>query len=235
LETIVNPEELSQTHQTERKNLHVHYSAEDYDQYTERFVEVYDDAMIERLLKERRMREAGGVLLDVGTGTARLLIKIAAVAELKDVRLIGVDYFQDMVAEAERAVAENNLQDRIEVLQGDAHDLPYPEDFADYIISRSTIHHWANPVQAFKEIHRVLKPGGIAIIHDVRRDPAPDVLEHFNELRRQAGIEPCRLDEKYTAAEVEDFLAQAGLQTFGDIKAPHKGPGALGFEVNITK
>lgn len=231
----MSSEKSDEARQAERKNLHVHYSAADYDQYTERFVEVYDDAMIKRLVKEQRSRRAGGVLLDVGTGTAQLLIKLAAVSELKDVRLIGVDYFQDMVDEAERAVALNNLQHRIEVLHGDAHDLPYPDDFADYVISRSTIHHWANPAQALREIHRVLKPGGIAIIHDVRRDPAPDVLEQFNELRRQAGVEPCRLEEKYTAAEVEAFLERAGLQSFFSINAPRSGPGALGFEVNITK
>ncbi len=231
----MNSDEMQESPHAERKNLHVHYSAQDYDQYTERFVEVYDDAMIKRLIDERQRRAAGGVLLDVGTGTAQLLIKIAAVSELKDVRLIGVDYFQDMVTEAERAVAENNLQQRIEVRQADAHELPYSDNFADYIISRSTIHHWANPVQALKEIHRVLKPGGIGIIHDVRRDPAPDVLEGFNELRRQAGIEPCRLEEKYTAAEVQDFLERAGLQSYGNIKAAKSGPGALGFEVNLTK
>jgi ubiquinone/menaquinone biosynthesis C-methylase UbiE len=231
----MSSEKSDETTQTERKNLHVHYSAKDYDQYTESFVAVYDAGMIERLLEERRMRKAGGTLLDVGTGTARLLIKIAAVPELKDVRLIGVDYFQDMVDEAAKAVAENNLQDRVELRQADAHHLPYEDNFADYIISRSTIHHWADPVQALREIHRVLKPGGIAIIHDVRRDPAPAVLEEFNELRRQAGVEPARLEEKYTAAEVKDFLRQAGLHRYAGINAPHSGPGALGFEINMEK
>jgi ubiquinone/menaquinone biosynthesis C-methylase UbiE len=231
----MSSEESDETVRAERKNLHVHYSAKDYDQYTERFVAVYDAGMIERLLEERRMREAEGILLDVGTGTARLLIKIAAVPEFKDVRLIGIDYFQDMVDEAAKAVAESNLQDRIELRQADAHHLPYADNFADYIISRSTIHHWADPVQALKEIHRVLKPGGIAIIHDVRRDPAPDILHQFNELRRQAGVEPARLEEKYTAAEVKDFLRQAGLHRYAGIVAPHSGPGALGFELNMEK
>lgn len=232
----MSSENLDEDAQAERKNLHVHYSAKDYDQYTERFVEIYDEGMIERLLELRQEgRAAAGVLLDVGTGTARLLIKMAALPELKDLHMVGVDYFQDMIDEGKKAVALENLEQRIELLQADAHHLPFPDNFADYVISRSTIHHWADPAQAFKEIYRVLKIGGVAIIHDVRRDPAPEVLAKFNELRRQAGVEPCRLEEKYTAAEVEKFLEKSGLQSYASIKVPQRGPGALGFEVKITK
>lgn len=216
-----------------RENLHVHYSAESYDKYTEGFVQVYDDGMVKRLLQEGAAR--GGVLLDVGTGTARLLIKLARVPLLEDLRLIGIDYYQDMVDEALKAVAGAGLGGRVEVMQADAHDLPFPDAFADFVISRSTIHHWADPARALREIHRVLKPGGVALIHDVRRDPDPAVLAQFNEQRRLAGVEPCRLEEKYTAAEVEAFLAEAGLQRDATVGAPTEGPGALGFEVRITR
>lgn len=217
----------------ERENLHVHYSAESYDKYTEGFVQVYDEGMVKRLLQEGADR--GGVLLDVGTGTARLLIKMAAVPAFAGLRLVGIDYYQDMVDEAMKAVALEQLEGRVEVLQADAHHLPFPDGFADFVISRSTIHHWADPVQALKEVYRVLKPGGVALIHDVRRDPAPEVLAQFNEQRRLAGVEPARLEEKYTAAEVEAFLEEAGLQQHATVEAATRGPGALGFEVRITK
>jgi ubiquinone/menaquinone biosynthesis C-methylase UbiE len=221
--------------QEQRENLHVHYSAADYDRYTEKFVEVYDAAMIKRIRDEVLGPEASGVLLDIGTGTARLLIKIAAVPELKALRLIGVDYYDDMLSEARRALRENSLEGVIELRLADAHNLPFPNDFADYVISRSTIHHWADPPRAFREIARVLKPEGVAIIHDMRRDPTPEALDKFNELRRQAGVEPARLEEKYTAAEVEEFLKAAGLQDCSTVQAGESGPGALGFEVKIIK
>jgi ubiquinone/menaquinone biosynthesis C-methylase UbiE len=191
--------------------------------------------MIKRIREEIRGPEASGVLLDVGTGTARLLIKIAAVPELKPLRLIGVDYYDDMLSEARRALRQNSLEGVIELHLADVHILPFPDAFADYVISRSTIHHWADPVRAFSEIARVLKPEGVAIIHDMRRDPAPEALSKFNELRRQAGVEPVRLEEKYTAAEVTEFLKAAGLQDRSSVRAAESGPGALGFEVKIIK
>lgn len=231
----MNPGRPDEGDEAQRENLHVHYSARDYDRYTDKFVEVYDASMIKRLLEESRGGAAGGVLLDVGTGTARLLVKIAAVPELKGLRLVGIDYFEDMIAAARETVEAHGLGQTIELRQADAHDLPFPDGFADYVISRSTIHHWSDPARALREIHRVLRPGGVAIIHDVRRDPNPEALERFNELRRQAGVEPARLDEKYTAAEVVGFLEKAGLQNSATVAAPDSGPGGLGFEVRITK
>jgi hypothetical protein len=43
------------------------------------------------------------------------------------------------------------------------------------------------------------------------------------------------LEEKYTAAEVEEFLKAAGLQDCSTVQAGESGPGALGFEVKIIK
>lgn len=219
-----------------RDNLHVHYSAEAYDRYTETSVETYDDGMIRRLrLEEKLRRRQPRVLVDVGTGTAQLLIKIARCPELAHYRLIGTDFFSDMISTAEEAVAKQKLDDRIEIEYADVHDLPYEEGFADTVISRSTIHHWADPVQALREIYRILKPEGIAIIHEPRRDPDPEALADFNRRRAEQGVEPARLDEKFTPGEVQEFINQAGLRKQCIVSAPRRGPSSLGFEVRMSK
>ncbi|MDD4127036.1 MAG: class I SAM-dependent methyltransferase, partial [Methanomicrobium sp.] len=46
------------------------------------------------------------------------------------------------------------------LLQGDVHDIPLENDYADLIISRGSIFFWDDIQTAFKEIYRVLKPGG---------------------------------------------------------------------------
>lgn len=219
-----------------RENLHVHYSAEAYDRYTERAVEVYDSGMIRRIrLEDKFRRTQRRTLLDVGTGTAQLLVKIAACRDLAHYQLIGTDLFEDMTDLAQETVERNGLNARIRIDRADVHDLPYDDEFADLIISRSTIHHWADPVQAFREIYRVLKPSGTVIIHEPRRDPAPDALFEFNRRRAELGIEPARMDEKFTPQEVQAFLNEAGLQRQSIISAPKRGPASLGFEVRISK
>ena len=93
-----------------RQNMPVHYSAADYDRYTTDAVSTYDDGIIRRLLQEYRLMGRGPrTLLDVGTGTARLLIKIAEESEMDQVNLVGTDYFEEMVDQASRTVAEAGL------------------------------------------------------------------------------------------------------------------------------
>lgn len=49
----------------------------------------------------------------------------------------------------------------------DALDMPYADNSLDIIISSHMIHHLATPVNFFSEVRRVLKPGGLLLIHDV--------------------------------------------------------------------
>ncbi len=219
-----------------RDNMPVHYSAEQYDQYTQHSVDVYDAAMIRRILLEDRLRRRQPrTLLDIGTGTAQLLVKIAALPKLRHYELIGTDFFEDMVQQARLTVKRCELESRITIEQCDVHTLPYTDEFADFVISRSTIHHWADPAKAFQEIYRVLKPGGVAIIHEPRRNPHPAALAEFNRRRSELGVEPARMDEKYTPAEVRQFVNRAGIGNQTIISAPRRGPASLGFEVRISK
>ena len=175
-------------------------------------------------------------LLDVGTGTAQLLIKMAQDHRFNTYELIGTDFFQDMLDRAREAIADAAVDvSRIQLDQNDVHDMPYDDDYAHLVSSRSTIHHWENPTKAFAEIYRVLAPNGVAIIHEPRRDPSPEAMMEFNRRRSELGIEDARMDEKYTPDEVLDFLRHAGIEQYSVINAPAYGPSAMGFEVRIAK
>lgn len=215
--------------------IRVRYSAELYDSFTKAFVAPFDDILIKRVRDEYGAPGRTARLVDIGTGTAQVLIKLANRPEFDALELIGMDYFLDMVEEARAAVARHGLTERVKIVAADVHHLPCADRRADLIISRSTIHHWPDPAAAFREIHRILAPGGVAIIHDVRRDPNPEALAEFNRMRAQAGVENSLLDGKFTPAEVHAFLTQAGLdETTARIFAPEEGMAALGFEVRIT-
>jgi len=217
-----------------RKNLPVTYSPDLYDHYTSDFVTRYDEALAGRV-RAHYSKSGGGsqLLIDIGTGTARFLIRLAAIPELEQLRMVGTDHFLDMVNWAIKSVAKAGLTGRIRILKDDVHKLQFKDDCCDLLTSRSTIHHWKNPARAFKEIYRVLKPGGVAIIQDIRRDASPEAQIEFQRTREEAGVPPAKFAEKYSPLEVEVFIAKAGLSAVTRINTHPGWP--IGFEVVITK
>lgn len=88
----------------------------------------------------------GDVLLDAGCGrTAPVLRLYADVAS----RLIGVDL-----------VEPRDMVDGIEYHQADLASIPVASNSVDLVISRSVFEHLSNPQDVYRELHRILKPGG---------------------------------------------------------------------------
>jgi ubiquinone/menaquinone biosynthesis C-methylase UbiE len=214
---------------------HVRYSATEYDRYTREFVKPYDKMLAAWVLRQAAGLPADFTLLDIGTGTARFLIHVAAFSELRSAHLVGTDVFEDMIRTAELAVDRAGLSDRIELLQDDVHAMRLPVGFADILVSRSTLHHWSDPVGALREIYRVLKPGGTALIVDVRRDAPESAVREFNQLREKAGLSASFLAEKYTAPEVAVFAEKAGLKAVSSVDVGADGLTALGLSLRIRK
>ena len=217
-----------------KTDLRVRCSAAAYDAYTADHVLPYDLLLIERLASEfGRHARPDGLVVDVGTGTAQLLVRMAREPRFASLQFLGIDHFDDMVEQARASIHSAGLSQRIHVVQGDAHEVPLPSSSAEFVISRSTLHHWRDPVTAIREIDRILKPGGVAIIHDVRRDASDEALEAFNAQRLSIGLTPCNTAEKYTADEIRQMLRSAGVAARALVFAPRSGAAALGFELRI--
>jgi ubiquinone/menaquinone biosynthesis C-methylase UbiE len=98
-----------------------------------------------------------GTCIDLGSGPASLAIAIAASSNLS---VIAMDYSDRMHEVASQNIADAGLSDRIRLLCGDVHDIPLADDVADLIVSRGSMFFWDDIHCAFREIYRVLKPGG---------------------------------------------------------------------------
>jgi len=117
-------------------------------QYHEAFGDLTTQA-IEPLLEAVDVRR-GVRVLDVATGPGY----VAAAAAQRGASVVGVDFSAAMVAEARRRYPAVTFQ------EGDAEELPFPDDSFDAVIMNFGLLHLGRPEQALAEAHRVLHTGG---------------------------------------------------------------------------
>jgi SAM-dependent methyltransferase len=107
----------------------------------------------------------GPEVLEVGSGPGRLAVKLAE--EAPGVRVTGLDLSPEMVRRAGALVASAGVSDRVAFQVGDVASLPFPDVRFDAVVSTLSLHHWRDPARGLAEIHRVLRPGGVALVYDV--------------------------------------------------------------------
>jgi arsenite methyltransferase len=112
-------------------------------------------------------------VLDIGTG--RGLLMIGAAKRLTGGRSFGVDIWSrtDLSGNSPEAVLRNAeleaVRDKVEVKDADARNLPFARDSFDYVLSNLCIHNIKSKegrAAALREIVRVLRPGGVALVSD---------------------------------------------------------------------
>jgi ubiquinone/menaquinone biosynthesis C-methylase UbiE len=103
-----------------------------------------------------------GICLDLGTGPGMLAMAMAR--ETPQMEVIAFDFSTDSLQIAEDNIAEARLTRRIRTRAGDVHAMPFADNYADLIVSRGSMFFWKDLQEAFKEIHRVLAPGGATYI-----------------------------------------------------------------------
>jgi ubiquinone/menaquinone biosynthesis C-methylase UbiE len=157
-----------------------------------------------------------GLVLDAGTGTARIPILICQ--KCPQLKIIGSDLSKNMLLIASKNVEQAGLQKQISLELADSKQLPYQDEQFDMVISNSIVHHLPDPLPFFLEIKRVLKPNGAILIRDLFRptDEATmnalvdsigdDYDEHQKMLFRDS------LHAAFTLHEIKEIVQNAGLE-----------------------
>ncbi len=109
--------------------------------------------------------QPGHRVLDVGCGSGTDTLALAALVGPTGL-VVGVDYDQDMVAEAERRAAEAGVAARVQHRQADATALPFASDWFDACRSDRVFQHLPDPAGALAEMLRVTRPGGWVTVTD---------------------------------------------------------------------
>lgn len=195
------------------------HSAALYDTQVEVLFTGAADVMRRRAMKPiaewlagRNQRDVRG--LDVGCGTGRLL------AFLHDawpgIRWKGVDLSPPYLAEARRLIGRTA---RVKLLEGAAEKLPFESASLDLAVSSFLMHELPADVRlaALKEMARVLKPDGLAVIVDsIQKGDHPD-WDGLLDLFPHYFHEPYYAE--YSAGNLEAWAADAGLRTVATERA----------------
>jgi ubiquinone/menaquinone biosynthesis C-methylase UbiE len=103
----------------------------------------------------------GEIVLEPGFGAGQVLVALAEMTG-KDGKVYGIDISDGMVEVARRRVADKDLEGRVQILRGDAADMPFEDGFFDAVFMSFTLELFPEeeiPV-VLRECSRVLKSGG---------------------------------------------------------------------------
>ena len=163
-----------------------------------------DDALVEARLLEMAPESGVQDYLDVGVGAGRILELMAPRAA----RAAGLDVNQAMLTCARDRIAAAG-HGHCTLRHGDLYAAPFEDGRFDLATMHLALHYFDNPARAIREIARMLKPRGEAIIVDF----APHNLERLRDehAHRRLGFE---------TAEIERWLAEADLQLLAEDRLP---------------
>ena len=145
----------------------------------------------------------GETVLDLGSGAGFDLLLASDKVGIKG-RVIGIDMTDAMIARASRNIKAAGVNN-VEVRKGLIENLPVESSSVDWVISNCVINLSPEKSKVFKEIHRVLKPGGRLSISDIVAEQLPDGILANKELYNSC-VAGAISEEKYMAG-----LAEAGL------------------------
>jgi ubiquinone/menaquinone biosynthesis C-methylase UbiE len=177
---------------------------------------------------------AGGAsVLEVAPGPGYMAVELA---KLGNYRVVGLDISRSFVEMARRNAKEAGVAVAFE--HGNASCMPFEPDSFDFIVCRAAFKNFTEPVQALNEMHRVLKPGGKAMIFDLRPDASSEAIDAevkkmglgwFNSLLTKLVFKHSLVKRAYSQEQFRRMASQSPFKTCEIQEGP------IGLAVALTK
>jgi ubiquinone/menaquinone biosynthesis C-methylase UbiE len=176
---------------------------------------------------------AGSRVLEIAPGPGYFCIELA---KLGDYDITGLDISKSFVAIASQNAVEAGLE--IDFRLGNVSDMPFEDETFDFTFCQAAFKNFSEPVKAIAEMYRVLRPGGTAVIVDLRHDASAEDVE-----QEVKGMGLGRLDAAFTrwtfkhmllksAYSVKEMAAMIGQTPFGTGRIEVEG---IGFQAWLEK
>jgi ubiquinone/menaquinone biosynthesis C-methylase UbiE len=173
-----------------------------------------------------------GAVLEVAPGPGFLSIELAK----RRLDVSAVDISKTFVDLARRNAAAAGFTVGFEV--GNAAELPISDASQDFVVCRAAFKNFARPVEALREMRRVLRPGGTALLIDMRRDASMADIGRYvdglgvswlNRVFMMVTFRTMLIKRAYPIADIGRMTAQAGWIVSRIDLNP------IGFEAWMTK
>jgi len=163
----------------------------------------------QRLALSKLPLDEGSWFLDVGCGPGAAVREAAR--KIGSGTACGIDISPKM---AEKAKSLSTEQENIEYHVASSESIPYPDETFKSVLCTNSFHHYERPVEALREIRRVLRPDGMFVLVDDARDIYFPI---WLQDRYRRHFEKSHVTY-YTTGEMRQLFADAGWQLVREIQ-----------------
>lgn len=117
-------------------------------------------------------------ILDVACGTGKLCFEI--LKQNKNVKITGLDFNKDMLMVAKKELISKNLMEKVELIQGDAMEMPFEDNTFSSAISAFALRNVPDVPTVLREMKRVVKNDGVVVNLEIAKPTMPIFKELFN-------------------------------------------------------
>jgi ubiquinone/menaquinone biosynthesis C-methylase UbiE len=193
------------------------------------------DVKRHRLMAKQLVQKipANGKVLEIAPGPGYFSIELA---KLGNFQITGLDISKTFVEITQKNAVEAGV--KIDFREGNASAMPFQENTFDFTFCQAAFKNFSEPVKAIAEIYRVLRPGGVSVISDLRRDAPANEIEReikgmglgpINESIVRWTFSHMLLKNAYSFDDMRSMVAQT---PFGGCKIEVDG---VGFQVWLEK